>query len=502
MLAIWQTRPARRQSDRKIAGVAAAIARRYDIDPVLVRIGLVVAAFYGVGILIYLAAWVALPPDPNDRPRGLLAGKGSSAHPLVLIAAVVACLAGAGSLMSGSPGVLVGLAVAGGLLYLLHQARGERGLAGTPPAAPTDGAVPTGSATAAGGVAAASVGAAGQAAPGGAVGVAVRPTGTVAEPGRQDPPAWDPLGAAPFAWDLPEPGPPPDAGPPPPRRRSRITMATLGLALVAGGITAAIALPLAGVDGMRLVLGVMLAVVGLGLLVGALRHSGRALIVVAIPLLLLSYGVTRAPVADRWKGAGNLHVAPTTLAQLAPSYGRTIGSVTLDLRKLDLDSSTTVLLAPPTTAPTAPTTGAVAPVPPAPPPAGHAPSPPAVPPPPAGHPPPPRAPSGAVQPDALPPGGTPPAGPTVALQPGQPARTVVNLEVGDITVLLPPNVDVTVHCRAEIGDVNCLGQHGETDGPTQDVTVQRDLGADGVPSGRALELELLVRTGDVEVRRG
>ncbi|MBO0878578.1 MAG: PspC domain-containing protein, partial [Pseudonocardia sp.] len=125
-VAIWQTRPARRQSDRKIAGVAAAIARRYDIDPVLVRIGLVVAAFYGVGILLYLAAWVALPPDPNDRPRGPLAGKGSSAHPVVLIAAVVACIAGAGSLMSGNPGVLVGLAVAGALLYLLHQARGER----------------------------------------------------------------------------------------------------------------------------------------------------------------------------------------------------------------------------------------------------------------------------------------------------------------------------------------------------------------------------------------
>ena len=44
--AMWHTRPARRQSDRKLAGVAAALARRYDVDPVLVRIGFVVAALF------------------------------------------------------------------------------------------------------------------------------------------------------------------------------------------------------------------------------------------------------------------------------------------------------------------------------------------------------------------------------------------------------------------------------------------------------------------------
>ncbi|MDQ3905999.1 MAG: PspC domain-containing protein, partial [Actinomycetota bacterium] len=37
----WATRPHRRSSDRKIAGVAAAIARRYAIDPVLVRVAFV-----------------------------------------------------------------------------------------------------------------------------------------------------------------------------------------------------------------------------------------------------------------------------------------------------------------------------------------------------------------------------------------------------------------------------------------------------------------------------
>ena len=38
----------------------------------LVRIAFVVAAFYGVGILLYQAAWVTLPTDPRDPPTGLL----------------------------------------------------------------------------------------------------------------------------------------------------------------------------------------------------------------------------------------------------------------------------------------------------------------------------------------------------------------------------------------------------------------------------------------------
>ena len=58
------TRPARPREGRQIAGVSAAIARRYDIDPVLVRVGFVVAAFYGIGAALYIAGWVLLPDEP------------------------------------------------------------------------------------------------------------------------------------------------------------------------------------------------------------------------------------------------------------------------------------------------------------------------------------------------------------------------------------------------------------------------------------------------------
>jgi hypothetical protein len=46
-----------------------------------------------------------------------------------------------------------------------------------------------------------------------------------------------------------------------------------------------------------------------------------------------------------------------------------------------------------------------------------------------------------------------------------------------------------------MGDVECLGQSGERQGPTADVVV-----AD--PGAPVLELDVTVRTGAVEVRRG
>lgn len=462
--AIWDTRPSRRQSDRKIAGVAAAIARRYDIDPVLVRIAFVVAAFYGVGIALYLAAWVLLPADAHDPPTGPLVRRGGSVHPVVLIAAVIAGLAGTGSLLSGDPGVLVGLAVLGGLLYLLHQSRSERGLAiGAGP--PSQGGAP-GADSMSGPAAGMASGMASATAVAGSTSLGTAPP---AAPGEPKPPAWDPLGAAPFAWDLPEPGPGSGApGPEPRPRRSALTLATIGLALLAGGVTGAFALAGSGVGGVRLIFGAMLAVVGVGLLIGAFRHAGRGLIAVAIPLVLLSYAAMASPVRH-WQGAGELRAAPSTVAELAPSYRRTLGAVTLDLRNLNLVAPVEVA------APgMPPSQSAVPPVPPA------APVPPVPPVPPVAAP---------LAPVAVTPAG---AGPV---------RTVVSLEAGEATVLLPPNANVRVHCHVDMGEVNCLGRSGRDGGPSADVEVF-DPGVNVPSNSRPLDLEVTVRTGAVEVRRG
>src|SRR5207253_1254306 len=55
------TRPA---DHRVIGGVAAGLGEYFDVDPILFRVGFVVAAFIGgLGILVYLVLWWFTPPS-------------------------------------------------------------------------------------------------------------------------------------------------------------------------------------------------------------------------------------------------------------------------------------------------------------------------------------------------------------------------------------------------------------------------------------------------------
>lgn len=298
---MWDTRPARPREGRQIAGVAAAIARRYDIDPVLVRVGLVVAAFYGIGAALYIAGWALLPDEPGDettrkRPKVWL-----------LAALAIAAVVGVGNLVDGPGGILLPAAAVAALMFVLHRTRGRRGLTGPgTPGAVTGGTTPA-SAQADG-----------------------EPAGTATTP-----PAWDPLGAAPFAWDLPEPGPAP--APVPARRRSRVTAVTLAVALLAGGVTALVLLAAGGLTDLPVLLGVVLAVLGGGLVVGAFTRSGRGLIPFALLVSALTWGALAAPL-DRVTGGPpqELRIAPVSVAALAPHYALSVGSVEMDLRGLDL----------------------------------------------------------------------------------------------------------------------------------------------------------------------
>ncbi|OIJ26982.1 PspC domain-containing protein [Nocardioides luteus] len=52
---------------RHIAGVAGGIARHFDVDPLLVRVVLVVAAFFGgSGGIVYVAAWLLVPEEEAE----------------------------------------------------------------------------------------------------------------------------------------------------------------------------------------------------------------------------------------------------------------------------------------------------------------------------------------------------------------------------------------------------------------------------------------------------
>ncbi len=326
---MWETRPARPRQDRQVAGVASAIARRYDIDPTLVRIGFVVATFTGIGAALYIAGWIMLPEERSNPANPV---RRRSPRPILVIGVGIAAAASLASIFGGDfhGGGVLGALIVLGLLFLLHRSRSERGLAAAHTTGLTAGSNAPGSNAGGSGAAASSIG-----------GVSL--TKDASGPGITDaagvpvsPPAWDPLGAAPFAWDLPEPSTPPPAPAP---RRPPVTPVTLGVALLAGAVTAGILL-LAGaftLANLPVVFGVTLAVLGLGLLVGAFLRTGRGLIPFALLLIVMTWSLLAAPV-DRWRDGevGDLQAAPTTVAALAPKYERSAGEIDLDLRNLDL----------------------------------------------------------------------------------------------------------------------------------------------------------------------
>jgi len=301
---MWATRPARLKEDRKIAGVAAAIARRYAVDPTLVRVGFVVSLFYGVGLLVYLAGILVLPRvDETGRRR--------ETPVWAIVIGTLLGIAAVASAFSGDLGTVIGIVVAVALLYALHRSRGHL----RDPQRPVtvdgvDGVTPP------------------------------------VEPGEAPkPPSWDPLGAAPFAWDLPEPAAPPVPKPP----RSKVVPVTLGAAIVAAGIVALLGLLGLVPLGATAVLGTALAVIGAGLVVGAFLHRGRGLIIAAVPLALVLVAAANGAGNGPWDdgdfrfdsdGApgtvqtlGDASWAPM-MGMVAPAYETAYGDAQLDLRGL------------------------------------------------------------------------------------------------------------------------------------------------------------------------
>jgi phage shock protein PspC (stress-responsive transcriptional regulator) len=55
----------RPRGNRKIAGVCAAVANYFDLDPTLVRVvWLILIIFGGTGLLAYLIGWIVIPEEP------------------------------------------------------------------------------------------------------------------------------------------------------------------------------------------------------------------------------------------------------------------------------------------------------------------------------------------------------------------------------------------------------------------------------------------------------
>ncbi len=317
----WRSRPVRPAHGRKVAGVAAGIGYRYGIDPIVIRVALVAATvFGGFGVFAYLLGWLFLPQE-GDRVsafEGLIGRGRASSSPAFAVLLIVLLFPGltwtfSGGWLTDGTG-LIGFALMAVALYLLHRNRGQFNR----PVAPAP-AYPTAAFS---------------------MSAASTPSATATDSG------WDPLAADPSAWDLPNASPsgglPPQSPPPPPappaprRPKSKIGVATFGVAMLVAGAGVVL-----GLDGqpwftLQHVIGLTLGVVGIGLVAGSFLRGGRGLIGLAVPLAIVGMALTTVPFEDFSVrgGLGDLSVTPLTAAEIQPEYRRSAGEIDLDLTKV------------------------------------------------------------------------------------------------------------------------------------------------------------------------
>lgn len=272
-----------------IGGVCGGMGRRYGIDPLVLRVLFVVGVLAsGVGLLVYLALWLLLPSDRDVTP-GLVT---RSFLPLVIgillgLGAVAALIGWFGSL-GGLAGVVVGAFLVG-LAVWTYQNR--------------DTFAPT----------------------------AWAPAATTSDAGVDatwNPPTGFAYGGTGYADGmLPPTGPPPIAPPP----RSYLGLITLCAAVAVGaGLAAASA---AGISPIGITGGMaaMLAVLAVGMLVGAFRGRAKWLVIFALPLALLLgvVGQVASLAPSTWSG----NVGTPTWTPTEPTvYSLGIGEAVLDLR--------------------------------------------------------------------------------------------------------------------------------------------------------------------------
>jgi len=258
--------------DRKVAGVAGGLARHLDIDPLILRVGFVVLAFFGgAGLILYAAIWALAPEEGSDRAPVHLDERSRTVALVAL--GVIAALA----LVGDSWGAFWfpwPLAIIGVIAFVwFSRGRDHRERAAAPPEG-WEGSVD----------------------PAGPVG-----------PGQP----------APYVAPRPRD----------PRRRGPILFwFTLLLIAVAEGVLGIVDLwgaPVADSAYAAMAVGVIATM----LLVGSVIGRAGGLIVLG---LVASVGLVTATAADRWEG-DRIYVAPSTAADVAPSYSLATGELVVDL---------------------------------------------------------------------------------------------------------------------------------------------------------------------------
>jgi phage shock protein PspC (stress-responsive transcriptional regulator) len=282
----------RRTDQEVIGGVCAGIGDYFRIDPVIVRIAFVIAVFAsGAGILAYLIAWAIIPDQDGSAELGGRAPEPQAETPPWVWAglAVAALVVLGGATLARGPSLLVAAGLIG-LGVLLFQRDTERQRAERPAASPA---------------------------------------------------AAEPVAGTWGAWSAE--GPP---APPAPvvarRRRGPLVRLTLGVAVGAVAVMAA----LAGIGGFAILpvawTAVPLAIVGVGLLAGAVTGGARGLIGWGLVLVLASTIVAGgvrlvgdAEVSSAQATAfGEVQLTPRTVEEVQEVISLGAGSIELDLRAI------------------------------------------------------------------------------------------------------------------------------------------------------------------------
>ncbi len=304
----------RTRDDRVIGGVAAGFGRWLGVDPVVVRVVLVVLAIFGgSGLLLYAAGWLFIPEEgapANEAQRFIEStGKpGSTGRIAFIVVAgglgiiVLSAVFGGGPWHGfwffGGGGSVLLLAATGALvLWLLNKDK-------TPQAAS----------------------------------VAAMSTTVVAPTPEATGYSYGGYGDYPgYVPPTPTPVPPPT-----PKPRSYLGAATLSVALVAVGALVTLNVTGAADIPAVVVLATGLGVLGIGMLVGTVFGRARWLLAIAIPLLFCTMIASIIP-SDLRLGTeiGDRTWRPITISSTSDEFRLDIGQAQVDLTKLVIPAGTT-----------------------------------------------------------------------------------------------------------------------------------------------------------------
>lgn len=321
-----QTEPrrlVRRSDDKVVAGVASGLAAYLGVDPVLVRVGFVLAATIGgVGVLAYIALWI-LTPEGEPGQGVDVEGRRDAGFWVAIGLFVLAALAIADNLADRNviwPLILI----AAGIALWRRSETSEPSMTTKTTPTPQSAEVTS-----------------------------------PAEPGTQgtapmSPPAVD----APAQTATPEadpswtPPPPPESsfnsgperGPRARRESSPLGGITIAVALIVSGI--GLSLDQAGVIEYPAViaLSTAMAILAGGLVVGAWVGRARWLVFPALALtpFVLVFGISDSLDLHLGDGFGDREFTPASVQGIEDSYTLGVGELNVDLTEVDFEPGQTV----------------------------------------------------------------------------------------------------------------------------------------------------------------